>query len=113
MDVLKALHEKIQESRKTLVERKDALYEGLKTLNRVMEEEGEKPISSILAFIMTNWVVKRHEAVAFRKMIEGRDGFFIEKIDDQYSRRMIPEPDYTGNRFQQLMSVMDDLDMLE
>lgn len=80
---------------------------------RMMEEEGEKPISSILAFIMTNWVVKRHEAVAFRKMAEGRDGFYIERIDDQYSRRFISDPDYNGNRFQQLMSVMDDLDMLE
>ncbi len=82
-------------------------------LSRLVEEGLEKPVSDLLAFVMVNWVVKRHEEVAFRKMTEGRDGFFIEKIDDLYYHKVDHYPDFTGNRMLQLMNVLDDLDMLE
>ena len=81
-------------------------------LTRMMDEDHEKSVEEMLAFIMVNWVVRRHEEVAFRKMTEGRDGFFIEKIDDLYYRKVYHSPGYTGNRMLQLMSVLDDLDML-
>ena len=81
--------------------------------SRLVEAGREKPVSDLLAYIMVNWVVKRHEEVAFRKMTEGRDGFFIEKIDDLYYHKVDTFPDYTGNRMLQLMNVLDDLDMLE
>ena len=83
-----------------------------KVIEKVAEFQG-KPSSELLAFIMTEWALKRHEMVAFRKMQNDRDGFYIEKIDDKYYQKYISYPDFTGNRMMQLKHVMVDLDMLE
>ena len=61
---------------------------------------------------MSEWILRRHEAVSFRKMMEGRDGYFVEKIDGKYYHKSDAYPDYTGNRLMQLKSVMIDLDMM-
>ena len=79
---------------------------------RLVEEYKPRPVSDLLVFIMVNWIVRRHEEVAFRKLVDGRDGFFIEKIDGKYYQKYISSADYTGNRMMQLIHVMDDLDML-
>lgn len=71
-----------------------------------------RPIIDLVAFLMDEWILKRHEEVAFRKMTEGRDGFFIEKVDGRYYKKCNMDPDFTGNRMLQLLSVMRDLDML-
>ena len=79
---------------------------------RLVESHKQRPVSNLLIYIMTNWAVRRHEEVAFRKMAEGRDGFFIEKIDGKYYQKVISYADYAGNRMMQLIRVMKDLDML-
>ncbi len=79
---------------------------------RLVEGYRHSQVSELLIYIMINWVVKRHETVAFRKMVDGRDGFFIEKIDGRYYQKFISYPDFTGNRMMQLIHVMKDLDML-
>lgn len=79
---------------------------------RLVEEYKPRPVSDILVYIMVNWIVKRHEEVAFRKLVDGRDGFFIEKIDGKYYQKVISSADYSRNRMMQLIHVMADLDML-
>ncbi len=82
------------------------------TMMKKIDDFRNRPISDFLVFLMTDWVIKRHEEVAFRKMIEGRDGFFVEKIDGRYYHRFDSYPDYSGNRMLQLTSVMKDLGMV-
>lgn len=79
---------------------------------RLVERYKQSPVIELLIYIMINWVVRRHEEVAFRKLVDGRDGYFIEKIDGKYYQKIISFPDFTGNRMMQLIHVMKDLDML-
>lgn len=83
-----------------------ALYEKV-------QEYAAQPVADFLAYVMSEWILKRHEAVAFRKMTEGRDGYFVEKINGKYYHKFDSYPDYTGNRMMQLKHVMIDLDMME
>ncbi len=78
----------------------------------LVESHKQLPITKLLIYIMANWIVRRHEQVAFRKMVDGRDGFFIEKVDGKYYQKFISYADFTGNRMMQLIHVMKDLDML-
>lgn len=74
----------------------------------------EKPIIEMIEYIMVYWIVKRHEAVACDKLIQGRDGYYFERIDDLYiPTGHFAEPGFKGLRLIQLMQVMKDLDMLE
>ncbi len=87
------------------------------SINRLIslvEEYRDKPIVEMVEYIMANWIVKRHETVALEKLLQKRDGFYFERIDDLY----IPtgykaEPGFKGLRLLQLLQVMKDLDMLE
>lgn len=79
----------------------------------LVEAHKNKPIIDLIIYIMDNWIVKRHQMVAFNKLVAGRDGFHFELVDDIYIRKVIPEPDFQGIRLIQLMQVMKDLDMLE
>ena len=95
----------------------DLLYIGGQiSVGMLLERTKEHPmetISELAVFIMNEWVLKRHEQVAFRKLMDGRDGYYIEKIDNKYFQRYIAYPDFTGNRMMQLKHVMEDLDMME
>ena len=77
-----------------------------------IDNHKESPALELLTFIMINWVVRRHELIAFRKMTEGRDGYFVEIVDGKYYPKFITTADFTGNRMIQLMTVMKDLGML-
>ena len=79
---------------------------------REVQNYQDKPIADFLAFIMSEWILRRHEQVAFGKMMEGRDGYFIERVDNRYYHKVDSSPDFAGNRMMQLKSVMADLDML-
>lgn len=76
-----------------------------------IDEYKEKPVYEFLIYIMNHWIVKQHEKVAFNKLVQGRDGYFYEKIDDLYMRKTMPEPMFQGVRMIQLNQVMKDLDM--
>ena len=86
----------------------------ISSLIKLVEEYSEKPIIEFIQYIMVNWIVKRHELVAREKLLQGRDGFYFERVDNVY----VPtghkdEPGFKGLRLLQLMQVMKDLDMLE
>ncbi len=93
------------------------LFEGedvsIGSLIELIEEYRKKPIIDFVQYIMVNWIVKRHEIIAQEKLLQGRDGFYFEKINDLYvpADRM-SEPVFKGLRLLQLMQVMKDLDML-
>ena len=86
----------------------------ISSLIKLVEEYSEKPVIEFIQCIMANWIVKRHELVAREKLLQGRDGFYFERVDNVY----VPtghkdEPGFKGLRLLQLMQVMKDLDMLE
>ena len=94
------------------------LHEGddvsISSLIKLVDEYSDKPIIEFIQYIMVNWIVKRHEAVAREKLLQGRDGFYFERIDDLYvPAGHLAEPGFKGLRLLQLMQVMKDLDMLE
>ena len=83
-------------------------------LIKLVDEYSDKPIIEFIQYVMVNWIVKRHEAVAREKLLQGRDGFYFERIDDLYvPSEHLAEPGFKGLRLLQLMQVMKDLDMLE
>lgn len=85
----------------------------LANIIRRVDEFSEKTVLDFISFVMTEWVLKQHEQVAFRKMMEGRDGYFVEHIDNLYYQKYFDySPGFTGNRLMQLKKVMADLDML-
>ena len=84
----------------------------LSKLISLADEYTEKPVSEFIAYIMTNWIIHKHERTAIEKLYYGRDGFFFERIDDKYSYKSSMYPDYQGIRLQQLTQILKDLDML-
>ena len=72
----------------------------------------DKPIESFIGFIMKDWIIDQHYYTALDKMIQGRDGFFYEIIDNMYVRKQYFGLDFQGIRMIQLAQVMRDLDML-
>ncbi len=93
---------------------KEGFDVSIKNLIKLVENFYEKPIVEFVQHIMINWIVKRHELVAQDKLLQGRDGFYFERIDNLYiSTGQKAGPSFKGIRLQQLMQVMKDLDMLE
>lgn len=85
----------------------------IQSLIELVDSFGDKPIIEFIAYIMKNWIVYKHEATAFEKMLYGRDGYFIENVDGVYVYQKEMYPDFQGIRLIQLMQVMKDLDMFE
>lgn len=72
----------------------------------------DKTIREFIVYIMQFWVIEQHYLTAFEKMLQGRDGFFYEIIDNRYLRKHEFGLDFQGIRMLQLAQVMRDLDML-
>lgn len=86
----------------------------ISSLISLVNQFKEKPIIEMIEYIMVNWIVKRHEAVALEKLLQKRDGFYFERIDDLYiPTNQFAVPGFKGLRLIQLMQVMKDLDILE
>ena len=79
-----------------------------------VEAYGDRPLSEFVADVMSSWVLHQHLNTAVRKMLEGKDGFYVEIVDGRYFHRGQPMyPGFQGIRLLQLLQVMKDLDMLE
>jgi hypothetical protein len=72
----------------------------------------EKPIYDFIIHIIQNWIIQQHYITAFDKMLQGRDGFYYEIIDNRYIKKHEFTMGFQGIRMQQLTQVMRDLDML-
>lgn len=85
----------------------------INALIKLVDEYCEKPIYEFIQYLMVNWIVRRHELVAREKLLQERDGFYFEKIDDLYvPTGHYAEPGFKGLRMLQLLQIMKDLNML-
>jgi len=81
-------------------------------LFEVVDDYKDKSIQEFILYVMEKWLIDQHYITAFEKMLQNRDGFFYEVIDDFYMKRHEFRLDFQGIRMIQLMQVMKDLDML-
>lgn len=80
---------------------------------KLIEEYKEKPIEDFIRYIMYHYLLNQHMNTAFEKMIDGRDGYYVEKIENEYSRKEYYDLDFQGIIMVQLAMVMHDLNVLE
>lgn len=77
-----------------------------------VDEYKNKSIKSFMIFVMNNWLCDQHHFTAFEKLMQGRDGFYYELVDERYTKKVDFTLAFQGIRLIQLMQVMKDLDML-
>ena len=80
---------------------------------KLVEEYKDKPIEEFIKHIMYHYLLNQHMNTAFEKMLQGRDGYYVEKIENEYSRKEYFDLDFQGIRMVQLAMVMQDLNVLE
>ena len=80
---------------------------------KLVEDYKEKTIEEFIKYIMYYYLLSQHMNTAFEKMMQGRDGYYIEKIENKYSRKEYFDFDFQGIRMVQLSMVMKDLNVLE
>lgn len=80
---------------------------------RLVEEYKDKTIEEFIKYIMYHYLLNQHMNTAFEKMLQGRDGYYVEKIENEYSRKEYFDLDFQGIRMVQLAMVMQDLNVLE
>lgn len=77
-----------------------------------VDEYKNKKIRDFLAFIMDQWLIEQHFKTAFEKLLQKRDGFYFEIVNDRYVRTHEFDIRFQGLRLYQLASVMKDLELL-
>ena len=77
-----------------------------------MKVYSAKSVKEFITFIMNNYLLLQHFNTAFEKMIQGRDGYYVEKFENFYARKEFFKLDFQGLRMIQLTSVMKDLNIL-
>ena len=80
---------------------------------KLVEEYKDKTIEEFIKYIMYYYLLNQHMNTAFEKMLQGRDGYYVEKIENEYSRKEYFDLDFQGIRMVQLAMVMQDLNVLE
>lgn len=80
---------------------------------KLVENYKDKSIEEFIKYIMYHYLLKQHMNTAFEKMLQDRDGYYIEKIEDKYLRKENFDLDFQGIRMVQLSMVMKDLNVLE
>lgn len=79
---------------------------------KLVDEFKDKNIEIFINQIMYI-LLNQHMNTAFEKMLQGRDGYYVEKIENKYLRKEYFDLDFQGIRMVQLSMVMKDLDLLE
>ena len=77
-----------------------------------VEDYFDRPAKELMIYIMKNYLILQHLKTAFGKMLENRDGFYIEVIGNKIVRKEVFDFDFQGIRLNQLYRVMLDLGML-
>ena len=80
---------------------------------KLVEEYKDKTIEEFIKYIMYYYLLNQHMNTAFEKMLQGRDGYYVEKIESEYSRKEYFDLYFQGIRMVQLAMVMQDLNVLE
>lgn len=79
---------------------------------KVIEDYKNRPIKDFLAYIMLHFLINQHLQTAFGKMLDNRDGYYIQEMDGKYIAVREFGWFFQGNRMVQLYSVMKDLDVI-
>ena len=79
----------------------------------LVEEYKEKTVEEFIQYIMYHYLLDQHMKIAFEKMLQGRDGYYVEKIEEGYVRKEYFSLGFQGIRMVQLFTAMQDLDVLE
>ncbi len=79
-----------------------------------VDEHRDASIEEFLRFIMQYWLVNQHFRTAYRKMLDDKNGFYIEEINDnEYIKNdHVFNWGFQANRMVQLYSVMKDLGVI-
>ena len=80
---------------------------------KLVDEYKDKTIEEFVKYIMYFYLLNQHMNTAFEKMLQGRDGYYVEKIENEYVRKENFYFDFQGIRMVQLSMVMQDLNVLE
>lgn len=80
---------------------------------KLVDEYKDKTIEEFVKHIMYFYLLNQHMNTAFEKMLQGRDGYYVEKIENEYVRKENFDFDFQGIRMVQLSMVMQDLNVLE
>lgn len=80
---------------------------------KLVDEYKDKTIEEFIKYVMYYYLLNQHMNTAFEKMLQGRDGYYVEKIENEYSRKEYFDLDFQGIRMVQLSMVMQDLNVLE
>ena len=77
-----------------------------------VDEYRNKSVKEFLVFVMDQWLIEQHFRTAFEKLLQKRDGFYFEIVNDRYVRTHEFDIRFQGLRLFQLASVMKDLELL-
>ena len=93
---------------------------GAKSINEwisFVDRYQKKTVREFLCYIMREYIVEQHKRTCFEKITRSSqsiDGFYFEFVDGLYMKNEhVYQVDFQGNRFLQLMRIMNDLDMFE
>ena len=84
----------------------------LHTIFDSIEKHIESSIEEFFRYIMTNYLINQHLQTAFAKLLEDRDGYYVEILNDRYLRSHTYSWGIQSNRMVQLYSVMHDLEVI-
>lgn len=84
----------------------------IKGFMNTVEEYKKLPIKDFLIHILINLLINQHLKTAFYKMIENRNGYYIEEINGKYLTSHDFYWGFQGNRMVQLFNVMKDLGVI-
>lgn len=78
-------------------------------LIRTVDENLDRPVRDFVYDLMKEHIINQHLSTAFSKMLQGRDGYYIDELDGRYLLKREFDWGFQGNRMVQLLSVMKDL----
>lgn len=81
----------------------------LNDLTVMIDEFLKKPFGDFVYELMDSRIIEQHLNTAFSKMLQGRDGYYIDELDGRYLLKREFDWGFQGNRMVQLLSVMKDL----
>ncbi len=81
-------------------------------LFETVEEYKTESIKKLMVYVIKNWIIEQHYATAFEKMLQNRDGFYFEIVDDRYVKKHDFDMRFQDIRMTSLKQVMTDIDML-
>ncbi len=84
----------------------------LQELFDTVDEYKNISIEDFMVLVIRKWILEQHYATAFEKMLQNRDGFFYELVDDKYIKKHDFDMRFQDIRMTSLRQVMMDIDML-